>query len=135
VVIAPLNILEREGLYDRVRELEPVIAERIGDLERHSLVEQVRAIGLLAGVELSARAIAAFPELAELVTRRARDHGVLVRNLLGHTLQVSPPFVVTSEELGDLAGVLRQSLDEVANELDERKAQVAPAAGVNAQTA
>lgn len=118
VGLANLDILEREGLHERVRELEPVLAERIGDLERHPLVGEVRAIGLLAGIELCADAIAANANLVELVTRRARAHGVLVRNLLGHTLQISPPFVIDGEELGHLAEVLHTSLDEVAANLD-----------------
>jgi putrescine---pyruvate transaminase len=135
VGLANLDIIEREGLHERVRKLEPVLAERIGDLERHPLVEQVRTIGLLAGVELSADAIAANPELTELVTRRARAHGVLVRNLLGRTLQISPPFVVDGEELGHLAEVLQASLDEVATDLDGRNSSVVPVADVDAQTA
>jgi putrescine---pyruvate transaminase len=135
VALANLDILEREGLYERVRELEPTLAERIGDLERHPLVEQVRAIGLLAGVELSGDAVAANPGLAELVTRRAREHGVLVRNLLGHTLQISPPFVVDGEDLGHLAEVLQTSLDEVAGDLDGRDPAAVRATDIGARTA
>jgi putrescine aminotransferase len=120
VGLANLDILEREQLPERVRELEPVLSERLGPLEEHPLVDEVRTIGLLAGVELSAPARAATPDLAERVTRRAREHGVLVRNLLGHTLQISPPFVITAEELAHLADVLRTSLDEVGDEVGER---------------
>jgi adenosylmethionine-8-amino-7-oxononanoate aminotransferase len=54
---------------------------------------------------------------------------VLVRNLLGHTLQISPPLVVDSEELGHLADVLLASLDEVAVDLD------VPTMDVDARTA
>lgn len=120
VGMANLDILERERLHERVRDLEPVLGERLGPLEEHPLVEEVRTVGLLAGVELSASAKAVARDLAERVTRRAREHGVLVRNLLGHTLQISPPFVITPEELAHLADVLRASLDGVAEELDER---------------
>jgi adenosylmethionine-8-amino-7-oxononanoate aminotransferase len=45
---------------------------------------------------------------------------VLVRNLLGHTLQISPPFVITPEEIAHLADVLHTSLGEVAGELYAR---------------
>jgi adenosylmethionine-8-amino-7-oxononanoate aminotransferase len=124
VGLANLDILERERLPERVRDLEPVLSERLGPLEEHPLVDEVRTIGLLAGVELSASARASAPDLTERVTRRAREHGVLVRNLLGHTLQISPPFVITPEELAQLADVLRTSLDEVADELGERPGAV-----------
>ena len=119
VGLANLDILERERLADRVRDLEPVLSERLGPLAEHPLVDEVRTVGLLAGVELSASARAAAPDLTERVTRRAREHGVLVRNLLGHTLQISPPFVITPEELALLADVLRTSLDDVAGEPGE----------------
>jgi putrescine aminotransferase len=120
VALVNLDILEREGLQQHVRDLEPVLSERLGRLEQHALVDQVRTIGLLAGVELSASVRAATPDLTERVTRRARERGVLVRNLVGHTLQISPPFVITAEEIAHLSEVLWTSLDEVAGELGER---------------
>ena len=113
VGLANLDILERERLPERVRDLEPVLRERLAPLAEHPLVDEVRTVGLLAGVELSASARAAAPDLTERVTRRAREHGVLVRNLLGHTLQISPPFVITPDELGHLADALQASLEEV----------------------
>jgi putrescine---pyruvate transaminase len=135
VGLANLDILERERLYERVRDLEPTLRARLGPLKEHPLVEEVRTIGLLAGVELSRAARAAVPDLVERVTRRAREHGALVRNLVGHTLQISPPFVITADELGHLADVLQTSLDEVGNELANRQPFVAPAAGDDDQTA
>jgi putrescine aminotransferase len=135
VGLANLDILERERLEERVRDLEPVLSDRLGRLAEHPLVEEVRTVGLLAGVELSAAARAATPDLTEQVTRRAREHGVLVRNLLGHTLQISPPFVITPNELAHLADVLWTSLDEVAGKLGDRRARVASAAGEHEQSA
>jgi putrescine aminotransferase len=120
VALANLDVLDREGLYDRVRALEPVLQERLAPLADHALVEEVRTIGLLAGVELSSATRASVPDLAERVVRRAREHGVLVRNLLGQTLQISPPFVVTDEELGLLAETLSRSLDGTATEVGDR---------------
>lgn len=117
VALANLDVLEHEGLYDRVRALEPVLAETLGPLAYHPLVQEVRTAGLLAGVELDADARSAAPDVVERVVRRARARGVLVRNLVGHTLQISPPFVITEEELGLLAGVLGAALDETAEEL------------------
>lgn len=118
VALANLDILERERLYERVGEMEPKLAERVGELERHPLVEEVRAIGLLAGVELSARARAIVPDLVERVTRRARTHGLLVRNLVGTSLQISPPFVVGGDaELDYIVEGLWASLEEVHDEV------------------
>jgi putrescine aminotransferase len=112
VALANLDVLEREQLVPRVRELEPVLAEAVGRLRAHPLVGEVRSIGLLAGVELHPDALERDPVLVEKVVVAARERGVLVRNLLGRTLQISPPFVITPEELGLLASVLAEALDD-----------------------
>jgi len=135
VALANLDVLEHESLYDRVRELEPVLSEQLSSLAQHPLVEDVRTIGLLAAVELSAATRASVPDLAERVTRRARAHGVLVRNLVGHSLQISPPFVITVDELGHLAQVLRTSLDQTAAELADDSETPIATAGDHRQTA
>lgn len=114
VALANLDVLERERLVQRVRELEPVLADRIGTLCSHPLVAEVRTIGLLAGVELSAPALAQDPLLVEKVVVAARERGVLVRNLLGRSLQISPPFVISPKELDLLASVLAEALDVAA---------------------
>jgi adenosylmethionine-8-amino-7-oxononanoate aminotransferase len=135
VALANLDVLDRERLYERVRELEPVLAEQLGPLAEHALVDEVRTIGLLAGVQLDEETRRSVPDLAERVTRRAREHGVLVRNLVGHSLQVSPPFTITREELRHLADVLRTSLDETAAELADGGAPAAAVVGDHRQTA
>jgi putrescine aminotransferase len=134
VALANLDVLEREGLYDRVRELEPVLDELLSPLAEHPLVDEVRTIGLLAGVELSAATRAHVPDVCERVTRRAREHGVLVRNLLGRSLQISPPFVITVDELGHLAQVLRAVLDETAAGLAEDEVTPIATRGDHRQT-
>jgi adenosylmethionine-8-amino-7-oxononanoate aminotransferase len=111
VALANLDVLEAEGLVDRVRELEPVLAQEIGRLEHHRLVAEVRAIGLLAAVELSPAALADDPLLVEKVVVAARERGVMVRNLLGRSLQISPPFVISAEEIAMVATVLAEALD------------------------
>jgi adenosylmethionine-8-amino-7-oxononanoate aminotransferase len=41
----------------------------------------------------------------------ARERGVITRLLRGVALQVSPPFVITTAELNQLAEVLTAALD------------------------
>jgi adenosylmethionine-8-amino-7-oxononanoate aminotransferase len=73
----------------------------------------VRTIGLLGGVELDAATRTQVPDLAERVVRRAREQGVLTRNLLGRTLQISPPFVITESEIRQLGEVLGGALEDI----------------------
>jgi adenosylmethionine-8-amino-7-oxononanoate aminotransferase len=97
-----------------VRALEPVLAEAIAPLERDPLVEETRSVGLLGAVQLDADARAAVPDLADRLVSELQDDGVLVRNLVGHSLQLSPPFVITEEEIGLLALRIAGALQRVA---------------------
>jgi putrescine aminotransferase len=109
VALANLDLLERERLLERVRELEPVLESALRPLESHPLVAEVRAgLGLLAAVELADGS-----KLARVVDE-ARARGVLLRGLRGVALQISPPFVITEDEIGTLARVIGESLDASA---------------------
>jgi adenosylmethionine-8-amino-7-oxononanoate aminotransferase len=127
VALANLAIIEEEGLIDRVRALEPILEAELGGLASHPLVDEVRTAGLLAGVELSEAARHADPLLVERVVTGARERGVLVRNLVGRTLQVSPPFVVEDADLRLLAATLRETLDDLAAGLPQPPRQSASA--------
>jgi adenosylmethionine-8-amino-7-oxononanoate aminotransferase len=127
VGLANLDILEREQLYQRVERLEPVLAAAVAELADHPLVSEVRAIGLLAAVELSRGVRERVPDLTEQVTREARRKGVLVRNLLGRALQISPPYVITPEEIRHLTTTIRESLDVAARQLSAEVSSLRPA--------
>src|SRR5262249_9096005 len=93
VGLANLDIIEREGLRDRVRELEPVLSDSLATLESAPLVAETRAVGLLGAVELGE------PGLADRLVAELQDDGVLVRGLVGRSLQISPPFVISEDEI------------------------------------
>ena len=115
VALANLDILEKEGLVARVRGLEAVLAHEMRRLEKHPGVGEVRTIGLLAGIELHAEALARKPGLTDAVVAEARRRGVLTRNLVGKSLQVSPPFVIEEAEIRLLASTFAESIDAMAS--------------------
>ena len=106
VGIAHLDLLEREGLVPRVRMLEPQLDEAFEALRAHPRVSEVRSCGLLAGIELTDAAS------AESIADRAIDEGVILRALRGNIVQISPPFIITREELDHVADVIERLLDE-----------------------
>ena len=111
--LANLAIIEREGLVERVRELEPVLAEAYQErFEGHPMVSEVRAIGLAAAVEFTPEALAATPGLTEIVSNLALEHGLIGRGLRGVAMQVSPSFVVTEDEIAEMARRLRLAVDD-----------------------
>jgi len=114
VALANLDVIEAERLVDRVRELEPVLETAMRPFEHHELVGEVRTIGLLGGVELDAAALADRPDLTDRVAEEALRRGVIVRALRGAVLQISPPFVISEDQLTTIAAILRESLDAVS---------------------
>jgi adenosylmethionine-8-amino-7-oxononanoate aminotransferase len=113
--LANLEILEREGLLERVVRLEPVLAAAMRPLADLPLVSEVRSgVGLLAAIEIDAEARAADPGLVERVVRGCRDRGVLTRGLAGHSLQVSPSFVIDEDEISRIADVFAETLSGVS---------------------
>jgi adenosylmethionine-8-amino-7-oxononanoate aminotransferase len=100
--LANLAILERERLVERVAELEPVLRDLVAPLRELDGVAEVRSVGLAAAVELDAELLASDPGAPAATVLAARGHGVLTRALRGVALQISPPFVVTEDELAGI---------------------------------
>ena len=106
---ANLDILEGEELVDRVRSLETVLEAATRPLESHPLVQEVRSgIGLLTAVQLHDSAAAA------RVAGYCVDHGILGRQLNDGALHISPPFIITEEEIGRMAEVIAGGLEAEA---------------------
>lgn len=106
-----LDILEGEGLVDRVRALEPAVRAGFAVLGGHPLVVEVRTgEGLLVGVQLVDTAA------AEQVAAYCLANGVIIRLLLDATLQVSPPFVIELGEIDLVAATIRAGLDLLVEE-------------------
>jgi adenosylmethionine-8-amino-7-oxononanoate aminotransferase len=109
VGLANLDVIEREDLVQRVRELEPALAAALLPLADHPAVAEVRTgVGLLGAVEL------ADPSKLQAVIDAAYERGVLVRGIRGVALQVSPPFVITEDEILATAGVFSDALAAAA---------------------
>ena len=114
VALANLDLIDSEHLVERVGQLEGVLASTLSALADHPLVGDVRTVGLTAAVELKADVVSEQPGAIDRVVQAAQGRGVLTRSLVGRALHISPPFITTPEELADLAVVVRQSLDAVA---------------------
>jgi putrescine aminotransferase len=111
--LANLDIVQSEGLADRVRSLEPTFVGAAENLLDHPLVAEVRTAGFLAGVEFDPELLAANAELANRVVLACRREGLLTRALGLSAVQVSPPLVIEPEEIERLFGLLREALDSV----------------------
>lgn len=113
--LANLDIIEREGLDTRARSLEGPLAAALRPLTDHPLVSEVRTgAGLLAAVQLDPVRVDADASLPGRAAAACREAGVITRALAGGGLQISPPLVISEEQLVELATGLRAGLDAVA---------------------
>jgi putrescine aminotransferase len=112
--IANLDIMEREGLVDRVKQLEPVLARAVGRLADAPLVGEIRTVGLTAAVALKPDVLVADPGAVEKVIAAALNHGVASRVLRGHAVHISPPFVITESQIDAMVDGIGSALEDVA---------------------
>jgi adenosylmethionine-8-amino-7-oxononanoate aminotransferase len=112
--LANLAIIEREGLMTRGQELEGELLDAFAPLADNPLVGQVRGgTGLMLGVELAADVLDGDSQAAARLYRAARSRGLLTR-AHARGLAISPPLIVTVEQLRDMAGIVHAALEELA---------------------
>jgi adenosylmethionine-8-amino-7-oxononanoate aminotransferase len=109
--LANLDLLERDDLVARGRELEDELLDALDPLASHELVGEVRGgMGLMAAVELDEELLASRPTAVAEAAATCRAHGVLVRPLLS-SLAVSPPLTATPEHFEAITAALSEALD------------------------
>jgi len=118
VALANLEIIEREGLVEKAAVNGAYLHEQLNlKLGDHERVGEIRGFGLIAGVQLVAdRASKTLPEPSEKwplkVATACRKLGVIVRPLPSvATLAISPPLVITKEEIDQLVDALVQAIN------------------------
>lgn len=114
VALANIDILEREGLLDRAAKLGERLLRALKPLEELGHVREVRGVGLMLGVELDRD--------AAQVQAGARAAGVIVR-ASGVNIVLSPPLVISEEQVDRLAQVLIEQVKAVADAPGNRKTQ------------
>ena len=105
---ATLDVLEEEGMFARVRALEPVLENAMHSLRGEPGVLDIRNIGLAAAVDLDP--ISGSPGVRALkVFERGLREGQLLR-FTGDTIAVGPPFISTEQELVRMVEALRTAI-------------------------
>jgi adenosylmethionine-8-amino-7-oxononanoate aminotransferase len=105
--LASLELFEREPVLPRARDLEGELGARLEPMRRLKGVADVRTRGAIGVVELEG------PVALESMRSRFVDHGAWIRPL-GRCVYLMPAFVITSDELDQLAEAIRAVLTERA---------------------
>jgi 4-aminobutyrate aminotransferase len=113
--LATLEVIEEENLVARAAH---VGARTLTDLRQrlagHTLVREVRGLGLLLGVEVGSPGGEAADE-AERVMYAALQRGLNFKVSKGNVLTFAPPLNVTADELDRAWCIVRESLDQVVS--------------------
>src|SRR6266550_1940582 len=117
-----LQIIEEEKLVERAAERGAYMLRKLRELSELDIVGDVRGLGLLAGVELvSDKATKKSFDVAEGAARRvwleALEHGVIVRPVSGDVIAMSPPFVISEQQIDRIVEVLRGAIQSVGSQL------------------
>jgi putrescine aminotransferase len=110
---AAIETIDREGIVQRAGELGARMLAAVRELvadESAQLVDEVRGVGLLIGIEMAADHLAG-ELVVELLERR-----VIVSHSLNanRVVRLTPPAILTESELDWLLAALRESLRAVA---------------------
>lgn len=109
--LASLDTYREEGLFDKVLALEPYLQEAVHSLKDHPNVIDIRNMGLVAAVELSARPGAPGERGYDAMVK-AYEKGVMIR-VTGDIIAMSPPLICEKKHIDELIGVLGDVLKAV----------------------
>ena len=122
VALANLDIIEGEGLIERVRDdTGSYLGEALAPLADHPLVGEVRTYGMLAAIELvkSKEGPELFADVGT-VGMMCRDHAVangLMMRAVRDGMILSPPLTFTRDDIDATVAIARTALDATAADL------------------
>ncbi|MBW2146109.1 MAG: aspartate aminotransferase family protein [Deltaproteobacteria bacterium] len=116
-----LGIMEREDLVGNAARTGAYFQERLKELAHLPIVGEVRGKGLIAAVELVSDKSNRDPFTppgsgGAAVAQRAYEMGMICR-AAGDILALSPPLIITKQQVDDMVEILRQAIEDTVREL------------------
>jgi 4-aminobutyrate aminotransferase len=118
--LATIQTIEQDGLVENARQVGAHLGNRLRDLhDKHSLVGDVRGLGMIQGVELvrDRQTREPAPTEAAKVVYRAFELGLLVFyvGMFSNVLEITPPLLLTRAEADAGVAILDQAISDVAD--------------------
>lgn len=126
VSLAVLDYIEKNQLVDRGKMMGNYLIHKLSTLANDfTFIGDVRGKGLLVGIEFVYDKELKTPiKLANLVIQKAMENGLLVypssageEGVTGDAILISPPLVITKEEVDELVNRLKKAFIEVDEQL------------------
>src|SRR5919112_271423 len=111
--LAAQDIYRDEKLFERAQSLEPVWADAIHSLKDLPNVLDIRTIGIVAAIDLASSPDGVGKRAYEAMDRAFQDFGLMMR-VTGDTIALSPPLIITEEQIGEIVEKLTKVIKAVA---------------------
>lgn len=130
VALAVLDYIEKHRLIEKVKDNGDYLLGKLKALALTTdIIGDVRGKGLMIGIEFVAdpttkRSFTPETELTSKIVEKARDKGLLIypastgnEGVNGDAVILSPPFVITKEEIDQLVVLFEETISEIQSEI------------------
>ncbi|MFL0910582.1 aspartate aminotransferase family protein [Vibrio parahaemolyticus] len=119
--LATMEAIEQDGLLDKVKADSQFVREKLLEMKaKYPVIGDVRGIGMLWGIELvtdhesKARAY----DEAEAVLYQCLNNGVSFKVSQGNVIQLSPPLIITREQLIEALAIFEEAIAKVCKDFN-----------------
>jgi 4-aminobutyrate---pyruvate transaminase len=125
VAIETLKIYEERDIVGQVRKVAPRFEAGFQKLAAHPLVGESQSVGLIGAIQLMQskhpkQAFDAKQMVGAYMAKRAQEHGLVCRALLGDRVALCPPLIITAEQIDDMFRRFTLALEETAAMVREK---------------
>ncbi|HHC6441624.1 TPA: aspartate aminotransferase family protein [Vibrio parahaemolyticus] len=119
--LATMEAIEQDGLLDKAKADSQFMREKLLEMKaKYPVIGDVRGIGILWGIELvtdhesKARAY----DEAEAVLYQCLNNGVSFKVSQGNVIQLSPPLIITREQLTEALAIFEEAIANVCKDFN-----------------
>ncbi|MCR9908212.1 aspartate aminotransferase family protein [Vibrio campbellii] len=119
--LATMEAIEQDGLLDKAKADSQFMREKLLEMKaKYPVIGDVRGIGMLWGIELvtdhesKARAY----DEAEAVLYQCLNNGVSFKVSQGNVIQLSPPLIITREQLTEALAIFEEAIAKVCKDFN-----------------
>ncbi|ELX4125509.1 aspartate aminotransferase family protein [Vibrio vulnificus] len=119
--LATMEAIEQEGLLEKAKADSQFMLEKLLEMKaKYPVIGDVRGIGMLWGIELvtdhesKARAY----DEAEAVLYQCLNNGVSFKVSQGNVIQLSPPLIITREQLTEALAIFEEAIAKVCKDFN-----------------
>ncbi|ELH4836305.1 aspartate aminotransferase family protein [Vibrio harveyi] len=119
--LATMEAIEQDGLLDKAKADSQFMREKLLEMKaKYPVIGDVRGIGMLWGIELVTdheSKSRAYDE-AEAVLYQCLNNGVSFKVSQGNVIQLSPPLIITREQLTEALAIFEEAITKVCKDFN-----------------